>query len=190
MELRNRNFILIDAETTGFDEKKHQLLEIGILVIKDLKIIDEFEVKIKHREYTIISKAMEANKINILEHNEQAIEEKEAAELILKFLNDNKAEEEEGYIVIGQNVGFDIKFLEAMFLRCYLIKEYRKVVSYRNLDLMQLALIKNIEGKINLEKQDLDHILSKLNIEIPENRHRALIDCKLEYEVMIKLLNL
>lgn len=190
MELRNRNFVLVDVETTGFDEKKHQILELGILVIKDLKVIDEFEVKIKHKEYAISAKAMEVNKINILEHEKEAIEEKEAVELILKFLNDNKAEEEEGYIVIGQNIGFDIKFLEAMFLRCYLIKEYRKVISYRNLDLMQLVLIKNIEGKINLEKQDLDHILSKLNIEIPANRHRALMDCKLEYQAMIKLLNL
>ncbi len=190
MELRNRNFVLIDVETTGFDEKKHQILEVGMLVIKNMEIVDKLEVKVKHKEYVITAGAMEANKINILAHNKQAIEEKEAAELILKFLNDNKAEEEEGYIVIGQNIGFDIKFLEAMFLRCYLIKEYRKVISYRNLDLMQLALIKNLEGKIYLEKQDLDHILNQLNIEIPENRHRALMDCKLEYEAMIKLLNL
>ena len=63
---------------------------------------------------------------------------------------------EEGYIVIGQNVAFDIKFLEEMFLRTYKIKEYRQVISYRNLDIMQLAMINNIEGKISLEKQDLD----------------------------------
>ena len=107
-----------------------------MLVIKNMEIVDKLEVKVKHKEYVISEGAMEANKINILEHNKQAIEEKEAAELILKFLNDNKSEEEEGYIVIGQNIGFDIKFLEAMFLRCYLIKEYRKVISYRNLDEM------------------------------------------------------
>ena len=41
MQLKNRNFILIDTETTGFDEKKNQILEVGILVIKDLKVIDE-----------------------------------------------------------------------------------------------------------------------------------------------------
>ena len=50
MELRDRNFILVDTETTGFDEKKHQILEVGILVIKDLKVVGEFEVKIKHNE--------------------------------------------------------------------------------------------------------------------------------------------
>lgn len=190
MELRNRNFILVDTETTGFDEKKNQILEIGILVIKDLNVIDEFEIKIKHREYTITAKAMEANKINIIEHEKEALFEKEAAEKILEFLNKHKTEDEEPYIVIGQNVQFDIKFLEEMFLRVYKIKEYRQAISYRILDIMQLAMIKNIEGKISLEKQDLDSILKELEIEIPEKRHRALIDCYLEFEAMIALLNM
>lgn len=76
-----------------------------------------------------------------------------------------------------------------MFLRTYKIKEYRQVISYRNLDIMQLAMIKNIEGKISLEKQDLDSILKELNIEVPE-RHRALIDCYLEFKAMCKLLKM
>ena len=189
MELRNRNFILVDTETTGFDEKKNQILEVGILVIKDLKVIDEFEIKIKHREYTITAKAMEANKIDIVAHEKEAAFEKEAAEKILEFLNKHKAENEEGYIVIGQNVQFDIKFLEEMFLRVYKIKEYRQAISYRSLDIMQLAMIKNIEGKISLEKQDLDSILNELGIEIPENRHRALTDCYLEFEALVALLD-
>ena len=189
MELRDRNFILIDIETTGFDEKKHQILEVGILVIKDLKLIAHFEVKIKHREYTITAKAIEANKINIVEHEKEALFEKEAAERMLEFLNKHKGEDE-GYIVIGQNVAFDIKFLEEMFLRTYKIKEYRQVISYRNLDIMQLAMIKNMERKISLEKQDLDSILKELNIEVPKKRHRALIDCYLEFKAMCKLLKM
>ena len=189
MELRDRNFILIDTETTGFDEKKHQILEVGILVIKDLKLIAHFEVKIKHREYTIAAKAMEVNNINIVEHEKEALFEKEAAERMLEFLNKHKGEDE-GYIVIGQNVAFDIKFLEEMFLRTYKIKEYRQVISYRNLDIMQLAIIKNIEGKISLEKQDLDSILKELNIEVPKKRHRALVDCYLEFKAMCKLLKM
>ena len=189
MELRNRNFILVDTETTGLDEKKHQILEVGILVIKNMEVVAELEVKIKHREYTVTAKAMEANKINIPEHEKEALFEKEAAEKILEFLNKHKSENDEGYIVIGQNVQFDIKFLEEMFLRVYKIKEYRQAISYRSLDIMQLAMIKNIEGKINLEKQDLDSILKELEIEIPENRHRALADCYLEFEAMLALLN-
>lgn len=41
MELKNRRFILIDAEATGFDCKKHQMLEMGIFncdcLIQDVK---------------------------------------------------------------------------------------------------------------------------------------------------------
>ena len=76
-----------------------------------------------------------------------------------------------------------------MFLRTYKIKEYRQVISYRNLDIMQLAMIKNMERKISLEKQDLDSILKELNIEVPE-RHRALVDCYLEFKAMCKLLKM
>ena len=54
---------------------------------------------------------------------------------------------------------------------------------------MQLAMIKNIEGKISLEKQDLDSILKELNIDAPE-RHRALVDCYLEFKAMCKLLKM
>ena len=77
-----------------------------------------------------------------------------------------------------------------MFLRVYKIKEYRQAISYRSLDIMQLAMIKNIEGKISLEKQDLDSILNELEIEIPENRHRALTDCYLEFKALIDLLDI
>ena len=81
-----------------------------------------------------------------------------------------------------------IKFIEKLFLSTGRIKDFRNFVGYRKLDLMQLFLIRNIEGKIKAEKQDLDYILNTLNIEIPTDRHSALKDCFLEYEVLKKLL--
>ena len=38
MQLKDRDFILVDLETTGFNKDKHQILEVGILVIKNNKI--------------------------------------------------------------------------------------------------------------------------------------------------------
>ena len=35
MQLKDRDFILVDLETTGFNKDKHQILEVGILVIKN-----------------------------------------------------------------------------------------------------------------------------------------------------------
>lgn len=189
MELKDRSFLLVDIETTGFDEKKHQILEIGMLAIKDMEIIASMNIALKHKEYTVTTSAMKANKINLIEHEKNALTLDEAGTTILKFFEDYN-ETEKGFIPIGQNVEFDLRFLESMFLKIGKIKEYREYVSYRKLDIMQLALIKNLEGKIQLEKQDLDYLLNSLNIDIPDYRHRALGDCQLEYEVLKRLLTL
>lgn len=190
MNLKDRYYVLIDTETTGFDKEKNQLLEVGMLIIKDMQIVESFEVKIKHKEYTLTTGAMKANKIDLIEHEEEAYDEKSAAELILYTLNKYIDEDDKGMIVIGQNIQFDLGFLEKMFLRLGKIKEYRKHISHRQLDIMQLAILKSIEGKIELEQTNLDTILNKLEIEVPEDRHRALTDCYLEYSAMIRLLAL
>lgn len=186
MELRDRRSLLIDTETTGFDPEKHQLLEVGILVLAQGEIVNSLNIKIKHKEYTLTGKAMATNKINIVEHEKEALDVKQAADKILGFLEENNNSEH--YVCIGQNVDFDIKFLEKLFLSTYKIKDFRNLVGYRKLDIMQLFFIRNIEGKVAAEKQDLDYILNKLNIPIPEERHSALTDCLLEYEVLKKLL--
>jgi DNA polymerase III epsilon subunit-like protein len=187
MELKDRSFLLVDIETTGFDEKKHQILEIGMLVIKDMNVTADINIAIKHKEYTITTSAMNANKINIIEHEKNALILEDAAITLLDFLKEHK-ETDEAYIPIGQNVDFDLRFLEAMFLKLGKIKEYRENISYRKLDIMQVALMKNLEGKLSLEKQDLDYLLTTLDIEIPKDRHRALADCYLEFEVLKRLL--
>lgn len=188
MEFKERRFMLVDTETTGFDEKKHQILQIGMLIIDNGEVIDTLEIKIKHKEYLVSPGAMKANKINLVEHDESAIDTKRAAEYILEFLRKNKAEER--YITVGQNVNFDIRFLEEMFLKEWKIKEFRELVGYRILDIMQLAMIRNLEGKISLEKQDLDTLLNALEITIQKGRHSAMVDCELELKVLNKLLAL
>lgn len=191
MELKNRGFVLIDIESTGFKKEEHQILEVGLIVVKNLNIINELNVKIKHENYNISPNAMETNKINLKEHEKNALFEKEACNKIINFLNNNKSiDDKKGFIVMGQNVNFDLGFLEVMFAKNNLIKEYRDVISYRQLDLMQLALIKNLEGKVSLGSQSLDCILKALNIEIPEDRHSALGDCKVTYQAIIKLLSI
>lgn len=193
MLLKDRTFVLIDTETTGLNKEKNQLLEIGMLVIKDLKVIDELEVKIKHKEYTISSGAMKANKIDLVLHEEEACDTKEACDKIVDFLKeyvDTVDDKLQTLIPIGQNIDFDLGFLEELFLKAYKIKDYRQVIGYRKLDIIQVALTKNMEGKLDLEKLDLDTLLNALNIEMPENRHRAITDCYLELEVLKKLIEL
>ena len=193
MQLKDRTFVLIDTETTGFDKEKHQLLEVGMLVIKDLKVVDKLELKIKHKEYVVTAGAMSANKIDLLEHDKEGVEPQTACYEIMSFLRNNMDFTEEkgsAFIPIGQNIDFDLGFLEQLFLKNYKIKDYRLCMSYRKLDIMQVALVKSLEGKIELDSQSLDSLLEALNIDIPEDRHRAMVDCYLEFEVLNRLLGL
>ena len=66
--------------------------------------------------------------------DEEAIDTKNAAINILDFLRKNKSEDK--FIVVGQNINFDIKFIEEMFLKEWKIKDFRGLVSYRVLDIM------------------------------------------------------
>lgn len=189
MELRERDIVLIDIETTGFDKEKHQVLEVGMLVIRNGAIAAEFEVAIKHKEYLLTTGAMSANKINLIEHEEIALGTKEAVEKMLAFLKENKIQKD-GFVVLGQNVQFDIGFIEMLMLKEWKIKEFRELVSYRTIDVIQLAIMRNMENKISLEKLNLDYLLETLRLEIPEDRHRALTDCYLEFDVYKRLLEL
>lgn len=183
--------ILVDVETTGLDSEKNQLLEVGMLVIYQMEVVAKLELKIRHNAYFVTPGAIRANNIDIIKHDEDGITTKEAAEEILKFVEDVKGDSSEKIILIGQNVDFDIRFIEKLMLQEYKIKDFRKFVGYKKLDIMQVALIKSIEGKVKLENQHLDHLLKELDIDIKENvRHSAIGDCYLEWEVLNKLLGL
>ena len=191
MELKDRNYILLDTETTGFSSTKHQVLQIGMLVINNLEVVDRLSLHIKHDNYNISPQAMKVNGIDILKHDEIATDKAVAVDMIIDFLRGNKQnEEDKGFIVIGQNVQFDLGFLENLFASCNKQKEYRELISSRHLDIMQLALFKNLEGAISLESQSLDSIIESTGITYEAKRHSAIGDCIIEFEVFKKLLSL
>ena len=46
--MKKHNLAFIDIETTGLSPLKHEIIEIGcVLVSPDLKVLEEFELKIK-----------------------------------------------------------------------------------------------------------------------------------------------
>ena len=46
--MRKHNLAFIDIETTGLNLLKHEIIEIGcVLTTPDLKVIEDFELKIK-----------------------------------------------------------------------------------------------------------------------------------------------
>jgi oligoribonuclease (3'-5' exoribonuclease) len=102
-----------DTETGGLDSNNNSLLTLsGIVVDDDLQpLATPINLKIKHDIYHVSAKAMEVNKINLLEHDKIAQPIDEAGFALYRYLKpfvDNKR-----LGIIGQNVeGHDKAFIE------------------------------------------------------------------------------
>lgn len=100
----------LDTETTHLDPRRGEIVEIGIIIIKEnriLKLVDH-KVKPEHLE-TAHPRALEVNG-----YKEQdwitAISKKECAELIAECLSDSQT------VLVGHNISFDIRFLTALMI--------------------------------------------------------------------------
>jgi len=165
--------LFIDTETGGLKHEKHSLLTIALAVYSDHKIVDEKEIAIKHRDYVVNTKALEINKINLVEHDKIAIVSKEAVQEIITFIKKNFGDEKP--IIAGHNVEFDYKFLDKLFFN---EKEYLwKYVSHRKLDTCSLMNFLIITERIKLESASLESAISYFDIET-NARHTAKDDVR------------
>jgi DNA polymerase III alpha subunit (gram-positive type) len=108
--------LVIDTETTGLKTYEHQVLTVGMVLIdvtpKKLKFIDESHLHVKYDEYNVSKMAMAVNKINLKEHHKIGISSEKACDKMHEFVDKNILYDTP---VLGHNIGFDIRFLNAMF---------------------------------------------------------------------------
>jgi DNA polymerase III epsilon subunit-like protein len=140
--------ISLDIESSGLDTGKCGIWQIGALEIEnqdnyfleEAKIDDEDEI------------SSEALKVIGKTEEELRDESKQSQkQLILNFIEWAKKCREK--MVIGQNVGFDIMFLQTKCIRYGIFKEFKTVIDHRSLDLHTIAQLKNMfdRGKFMLK---------------------------------------
>jgi len=112
--------IAFDCETGGLLAKDCSLLTVYFAVCdKDLNVLSELPLAIKpdnNAPYQVTAGAMDVNKINLIEHDKIAIAECDARQRLYNYL---KMESDGGKIKLvplGQNVTFDIAFVNAHLL--------------------------------------------------------------------------
>lgn len=169
--LCEKEFVVLDIETTGFTpEKGGRIIEIGAVKVKDGQVIDEFstfvnpliKVPKKITEITGITNEMVANAPVI---NNVLPKFKE-------FIGD--------ILVVAHNADFDWnRFLIPFFKKSGIIPT--------NNVLDTVTLSKKIFPKE--KKHNLKSLCERLEIPI-ENHHRALDDCKITAKVYLKLIEL
>jgi DNA polymerase-3 subunit epsilon len=177
MHYLDRPLAITDVETTGTDERIHEIIEIGLVLVdqKTLEIIEEWETKIK--PMNIQSATEVALKIN--GYNEK---EWENAPSIIEALETYSAKTRDTMFCAHNNI-FDWNFLTASHRRTHVPQNECK----HKVDLLTLGWEK-VRNYPEIQKLGLKEICLFLGIEPEPDPHRALNGARKEYEVLRKLI--
>lgn len=158
-----RKVAFLDVETTGLSSKKHEIIEVGVVVTDAEGLLERetFESKVKPRHLEHASaKALEINGFTP-EGWAEAPHLCEVLERLVPYL--------EGGVIAGHNVAFDTKFLEAAWEKA----GHRPTGMSRNeyYDTMLRA------RALGLPQATLGAVCAHYGIEQPI-QHRALADAR------------
>lgn len=175
----------IDLETTGLDPEKHEIIEIGCILVEpiyidgklsDLKKLEEIEIKV--RPTNISTADPEALRINRYSEIDWlfAVDLPKAIELL--------AQKTDGAVMVAHNISFDWSFLSKAFSQTGVVNK----MSYHRLDLLSIAFAK-LHRDDRLQKYNLWSLAEYFGIN-NEKAHTALADVQTTLEIYKRLMSL
>ena len=173
--MKNQNLAFIDLETTGLNSERHEIIELGCVVLRqpDLKQLAELDLKIKplHLE----TAEPEALRVNGYNGGDWLF----AADLAqaLKALNEKAA----GAMMISHNITFDWPFLE----RAYATTGVPNQLASVRLDLLSMAFVK-LHKEERVQRFNLRALCDYFQLK-NEQQHTALADIKASVAIYKKL---
>lgn len=179
----HRDILLIDIEATGVELTKHELIELGAVLIdkKSLKIKKTFESFIKPRHWN--KRDPEAMAVNGIKWDELK-SAPNAKTVLQKFLKTFGTK----HILANYGTILDTALLRKAFRDAKLSYPYDyHVFDIWPLCFLYMAKTKSLRNQKKFSGFALEEIAYQLNVKIPKDRHSALADCLLEAEVLRKL---
>jgi ATP-dependent DNA helicase DinG len=175
--MKKHNFAFIDIEATGLNLALHEIIEIGcVLTTPDLKVIEEFELKIKPEQIEKADRvALRVNHYNPKDW-ESAYSLEKAMKIFYKKVKD--------CIMVGHNVSFDAGFLQYAFEK----NKIKNPMHYHKLDTISIAWAK-LHNDPSFEHFSLHEMCLYFGIK-NEHAHTALSDARATYELYKKLMEL
>jgi len=204
--MKKHNLAFIDLETTGLDPERHEIIEIGAILARQIQpqqdrlksnfnhakkwlkfdfnsrrgpiveVIEEFELK-------VIPERIEDADPQALRINGYTPEKWTDAMSLGKAI-EIVAEKTQDAIMIGQNVTFDWIFLSRAFVRVGI----QNKMHYHRMDLMSMAFAR-LYNVPEMQRFSLRELCIYFGVE-NEKAHTALSDIRATYEVYKKLLEL
>ncbi|MGB5529304.1 MAG: exonuclease domain-containing protein [Ignavibacteriaceae bacterium] len=166
--LSKTEFSVIDVETTGLSARTNNIIEIGIVKIKNLKISDKFTSLI-NPGYNIPSFITQLTGITNRDVSHAPPFDSVAGK-ITEFVGDS--------VISGHNFSFDESFLTAEFLR-------NDRIPFENHKVCSLKIARKLFP--GLRSKSLSSVASFLKIR-NRNSHRALGDAETTAKVLIKMI--
>lgn len=171
---------VFDTETTGLNPDIHEILEVGFISF----ILDENgnDYLLKEYESKIMPSRIHLANEKALEVNGYSYSAWKDAPTFLEEYKNIKRIIEESDILLGQNLIFDIRFLDEMCKRESL--DLINYPSYIDTKSMADALVR---GEW-LQRSGMDYLVEHYKVVTKGRAHTALADCWRTFEVWKKLL--
>ena len=171
-----RPLAITDVETTGLDVRRHEIIEIGLVLVdqETFEIRDTLDIKVipTHLETADPKSSLVAGFRP--DHWTEAIPLKDAME--------QYSAKTEGTVFASWNITFDWQFIEEAFRTTGV----RDGIDYHRIDLPSLAWLK-FRNK-GLERIRLSEICKIFGIEPEPSPHRGINGAMKAYEVLKKLI--
>jgi DNA polymerase-3 subunit epsilon len=183
--MNKKNLVFLDVETTGLDVDKNEIIELGVVVVRQngvnttnpvFEIIEEIDLKIKPEHIETADPVA----LRVNGYNEADWLFAVTLENAMKLL----AEKAKGGIMVAHNVAFDYGFIEHAFKKTGI----ENTMHYHKLDTISIAFAK-LHLNEDVDKFSLHFLAEHFGIE-NKKAHSALSDARTTFELYKKLMTL
>jgi DNA polymerase-3 subunit epsilon len=181
--MKKHNLAFVDIETTGFDTDKHEIIELGAVVVKPIsddatsyEIVEELDIKIKPERI----EDADPGALRVNGYDEGAWIFAHSLEEAMKTF----ADKTENCIFVAHNLAFDYSFIDKAFQKTGVENK----LFYAKMDTISIAFAK-LHKKKDVEKFRLAKLCEYFGIE-NNKAHTALSDARATFEVFQELMKL
>jgi DNA polymerase-3 subunit epsilon len=180
--------IYFDTETTGLNEKIHDIVQISFLIEIDGDIKQQCDLKCQPFSYeNITQEALSIQEVTIEELRERQKPEEMYKEIIEIFSNYiDKYNREDKFYPAGQNVSFDMRFLRAFFEKNK-DNYFGSFINRFYIDLAAIVRLLKYANFINPENSKLETIAKYFNIE--HDAHNAFSDIIVTRKILKEIIS-
>ncbi len=163
------DYVIIDIETTGLDENENDIIEFGAIRVRNGVMTERFQCFVEPND-KLPQFIVNLTGITDAMLEKQGIPLEEALKQFISFICHDR--------LVGHNIEFDIKFIQAALKKCGLEKLSNSTTCTLNLAKVRLPSAK---------RYSLQALMLYLNIE-SKGEHRSLSDCENVFSLYNKLI--